>query len=89
MISALGAMFRDDTIEFLKLINSRQGDEINYLREQNKILLNKLVNPDRTYRGVDNPDFEPVGKGYVPLRDRIKEAELQSLNQSIEDMEES
>lgn len=80
---------RDTEIRYLHKINENQSDQINWLAAQvqelqlqNRLLIEAVLrkNPKPTIIPEDIP--EPVG-GYVPLRDRIKEAEDKSREEAL------
>jgi uncharacterized coiled-coil protein SlyX len=66
------------TIKFLEMLNAKQSEEIEYLRIQNKQLLEKILEKKEKIIAVTSEDYEPIGKGYVKLSDRIMELEQQS-----------
>lgn len=83
----------DEVKELLDKINATQADLINqmqaeliFLRNQNQQLLNKLLLANKAKEYEMKPTDIPIG-GYTPLRQRISDAEAESLRKSIEELE--
>ena len=78
----LGEWLRGDTVKFLEILNERQAQEIQYLRDQNKQLLDKLLYPkQRSELHSTDSSLEPVGRGYIRLADKVQELERQSADE--------
>lgn len=78
---------RGDTVKYLELLNESLSErsrilesELRDQKELNKILLKKLGIIESNTRQIE-VDYNPVG-GYMPLRQRIREKELESLEEA-------
>jgi hypothetical protein len=66
---------------------NEQRKEIEFLRGTVSKLTDKVLGITNKQVTQTPEDIDPIGKGYIPLRTRIGEAEAQSLKESIEAME--
>ena len=93
MISALGGLFRDDTakyMEYLDKCNSILADEIEFLRNQNQtllVMLDSKISKSKINIEMADQEFEPIGKGYIPLRKRIADAEAKSREEYLKELD--
>lgn len=84
---ALEDIVRGDTIKYLELLNESLSNQIVILnkelqdnKELNKLLLQRLGIIERIKEDI-SINFKPVG-GYIPLRERIREAEAKSREEA-------
>jgi hypothetical protein len=73
----------------MEKMNNQLVEEVQFLRDQNKILLGKLLEKKERIQIESNESFQPIGKGYKSLRNQIQEAEEKSMQEflKLQDLE--
>lgn len=74
---ALEGIVRGDTIRFLEILNERQAEEINFLRDQIRYLQRDKFKQDVE---IKLDDYQPLG-GFKSLRTKIQEQEQASRDE--------